>query len=160
MKEYLRQAEEKDISEVVSLYSDAVGREGCTWNEYYPTRDDAWHDFERGCLYVFVSDGKIVGAVSVVPENELDSLECWKINDSCREIARVTVSKELSGKGLGAKMVGELLSVLKDGGCRAVHILAAKRNAAALKTYKKLGFEFVGECFMYGNDYFAAEKIL
>ncbi len=160
MEEYLKQAEEKDVSEAVSLYSDAVGREGCTWNEYYPTREDARCDFEHDCLYVFVSDGKIVGAVSVVPENELDSLECWKINEDVREIARVTVSKELSGQGLGAKMVGELLCVLKNGGFRAVHILAAKQNAAALKTYKKLGFEFVGECFMYGNDYFAAEKIL
>ena len=160
MDTYLRRAEEKDIPSVVSLYSDAVGREGCTWNEYYPTRDDAENDLKNGCLYVYEYDGKTIGAISIVPENELDEMECWKKNEDVREFARVTVSEEYSGHGFAGMMVGELFSVLSSQGCKSVHILAAKCNKAALRTYEKLGFEFVGECFMYGNNYFAAEKIL
>lgn len=156
----LRKATANDIYHVVALYKDASGREGCTWNEYYPTSDDAAYDNEKGCLYVYESDGKIIGAVSVIYENELDDMEFWKVKENVREIARVTISKEYSGHGYAASMVGRLLDVLSGKGCKAVHILAAKCNAAALKTYEKLGFEIVSDCFMYGNDYFAAEKIL
>ena len=115
---------------------------------------------KNGCLYVYEHDGKTIGAVSVVPENELDGMECWTQNEAAREFARVTVSKEYSGRGFAGIMVRELLSVLSSQGCKSVHILVAKCNKAALRTYEKLGFEFVGECFMYGNDYYMAEKLL
>ena len=74
MNEYiLRIAEKEDLPVVARLYSEAAGRTGCTWNEYYPTKEDAENDLAHGCLYVYENRKEVIGAISVVPENEHDS---------------------------------------------------------------------------------------
>ena len=156
----VRKAHEAEIADVVRLYQSAVGRSGCTWNAFYPTLEEARSDYDHGGLYVALLDGRIIGAASVVPENELDDLPCWKAARGGREIARVVVSAEYAGRGFGAAIVGQLLAALKDGGCGAVHLLVAQSNPAAIATYRRLGFAFLGECFLYDNHYYACELMM
>ena len=56
--------------------------------------------------------------------------------------------------------MAEGMDVFKKDGCRAVHILAASINAAAQKTYERIGFVARGECDMYGSHYIAYELML
>ena len=157
----LRKAAESDLYAVTMLYHAACQMENSTWNEYYPTAEDAAADLDAGGLYVYVDGETVIGAVSVAAENELDELKCWRVRDDrVKEIARVTISGAYRGLGLAAKMLEELLEILKIQGCSAVHLLAAKCNPAALKTYERLEFEYLTECEMYGNTYFAGEKEL
>ena len=158
----IRQAIRSDLPAVSALYREAVGSDGCIWNEYYPTIEDAENDLARGGLYVMENEnGRIIAATSVVPENELDGLNFWNYQgEHVREAARITVKKEYRGRGLSAVLLGRIFDLLKKDGCEAIRLLAAKCNPAALRTYEKMGFQVLSECEMYGNEYFAEEKIL
>ncbi len=156
----LRKATPEDTETVLSLYRDAVGREGCTWNEYYPSAETVEEDLGFGSLYVYESDGTVIGCVSVVGENELDELDGWEHMQNVREFARITISKQYAGQGLAGKLLTELFDRLKGEGCEAIHILVAVGNMAAQKTYTRLGFRLFGEVEMYDHLYHAGELIL
>lgn len=50
-----------------------------------------------------------------------------------------------------------LLEELRRQGVSSVHLLAAKAYPPAVKTYRALGFAFLGECHRYGADYYIFE---
>jgi ribosomal protein S18 acetylase RimI-like enzyme len=156
-----RKAKKEELPKVSSLYKSVIGSTGCAWNDNYPNEENIQNDFDSGCLYVLVEDTSVIGAVSVVPENELDHMNCWNIKDGKqRELARLVVSPYYQGKGYAREMLTRLFIELRDSGCPAVHILVAKGNDYAIRLYKSLGFSFLEECFMYGNDFYACEKAL
>lgn len=155
----LRKAAASDLNDVISLYHAAIGREGCTWNEFYPTREDAENDLSHGCLYVGTLRDEIMASISVVPENELDGYVFFD-GKNAREIARITVAKQDAGRGYAALLLRQLFEIMKKDGISAVRLLAAKGNTAALKTYENLGFQIKGEVSAYGNEYYAEELSL
>ncbi|MBQ7010444.1 MAG: GNAT family N-acetyltransferase [Clostridia bacterium] len=150
-----------DINTVIKIYSAVKGRGFCVWNDDYPTAAIAAEDQAAGCLYVLKNDGEIIGCASVEPIAEDDDLPFWRINDgSHREISRIAVLPAHQGKGYAKKMVSLLTDALKSKGIRSIHLLAAKENPPACKTYSALGFDLIGECFRYGHDYYVFEKLL
>ena len=156
-----RKALASDLEAVANLYKSAIGRPGCVWNEEYPTVEDATNDLKNSNLYVLDFDSIIIGAVSVLGENEWNECADWQVTDgSQREIARVVVSEAHKGKGYAVQMLDALFAHLAEEGCRAIHLTVAKANPAAMHTYKKLGFVFLAEAFMYGHDYWLCEKVL
>ena len=100
---------------------------------------------------------KVIGAISIVTENELDGFDCWSCKDS-KEIARVVIDKNYQGHGLSFEMVQRIETILKNKGYKAIHLSVVKTNIPAYKTYIKAGFNVVGEAKMYGNDYYLMEK--
>ena len=129
------------------------------WNDSYPTMTEIEQDLEMKSLYVMTDGSKVIGAISVVPENELDGFDCWSYKSS-REIARVVIDKAYRGNGLSFKMVQNIVSILQKNGCKAIHLSVVKTNIPAYKTYIKAGFGVVGEAQMYGNDYYLMEKAI
>lgn len=153
-------AKETDLPAVLALYRSVVGTKGSIWDENYPSEENLQNDFQTGGLYVLKDNKNLIGAVSLVAENELDDLDCWKTRDGTqRECARLAVSPQHQGKGYARELANRMLFQLKKDGCHAVHILAAKCNTHAVNLYRSLGFEFCGECSLYGNKYYACEKI-
>ena len=154
-------ARAEDIDAVVKIYDSVRGVGFCVWNENYPTREHAERDRDADCLYVLKQDGETVGCASVEPIAEDDDLPFWRINDGThREISRIAISPAHQGRGYAAKMVGMLIERLASLGVHSVHLLAAKANPPAYRTYRALGFDFIGECYRYGTDYYVCEKIL
>lgn len=162
MSEYrLEKARAEHIEAVGALYKSLIGQAGCTWNEYYPEADSPKNDCEHGCLYVYTERGAIIGAATVMFENEFDYIDLWHINDGThREISRVCISKARQGRGLAKRMLELLFAELVKQGCKSVHLLASKENTAAIRTYQALGFEFLGEHSAFGHDFYACEKCL
>lgn len=157
----LRKARQGDLADVLRLYRSVLGRPGCTWTEEYPAQEEIDYDFGHDSLFVLCEEDAVIGAASVVPDNELDELDCWRLSDgSQREIARIVIAPERQGRGCAKAMLSMLFSIMRKNGCSAVHLLAAKENPAAVRTYQALGFAIVGECFTYGHDYFAMEMKL
>ncbi len=154
-----RTAKETDRGDVYSLYKTAIGSEGCVWNELYPSMNEINEDLAANSLFVLESEGNIIGAISVVPENELDGMDCWQFENAA-EIARVVVHSAYRGKNLAAFMVSETEKRLLADGCRAIHLSVAKKNTAAYKTYINKGFKTVGEAKLYCGDYYLMEKEL
>lgn len=155
----LRKALAADAELVLGMYRDAIGREGCTWNIYYPSEETIEEDLACGGLYVYECDGVAIGCVSVVGENELDELEGWTHTENVREFGRITIRKEYAGQNLSQRLLKELFEKLKSEGCEAVHMLVAVSNMAAQKIYIRMGFRLFGEVEMYGNRYYCGEMI-
>ncbi len=157
----LRLPLESEKNEILSLYKSVIGEGFCVWNEFYPEMQEIEHDMETENLFVLVEDCCIIGAVSVVPENELDGFDFWSNHDGRhRELARVVVARSYRGKGLAYGMVQRMLPILKERGCTSVRLSVAKCNIPAYKTYKKAGFDVAGEAEMYGGSYYLMEKML
>ena len=157
----LRNATEQDLPAVFALYTEAIGREGCVWDAEYPGDHFLRSDLEAGDLYVLTEDDTVIGAVSLEQEREYDGLAPFVLNDdSEREIARVVIAKSHAGRGLAAKMLQLLFAHLKEIGVRGIRLSVASCNAAAMGTYRKLGFTFLNRAQLYGGDYWLCEKLL
>lgn len=155
-----RLAKENELDNIIKLYSSAVGNDYCTWNNEYPTMLEARDDFDNRSLYVLTIEDQIIGAISIVPINELDDFEGWNRKDNVREIARVVMASDFQGLGLGKLMVANVLTVLEKNGYKAAHLSVALENKPAYKLYLSLGFVNRGEAFMYGGSYYLLEKEL
>ena len=152
---------EADAEIASQIYDSVRGRGLTVWSESYPHLSDAIRDARAGCLYILRDNGANVGCCSVEPGAEDDDLPFWKICDgSHREISRIAVSFSCQGRGYAKTMVQMLIERLMAGGVRSIHLLCAKKNLPAVKTYRALGFEFIGECYRYGADYYVCEKLL
>ena len=158
-KQNFRLATQEDAAQVLSLYESAKSSALCVWNDSYPSMTEIAHDLETKNLYVMTDGSKVIGAISVVPENELDGFDCWSCTDG-KEIARVVIDKAYQGHGLSYEMVQSIESILRGNGHMAIHLSVVKTNLPAYKTYIKAGFAVVGEAQMYGNDYYLMEKAI
>ncbi len=154
-----RNANLGDLPQIASLYRAAIGTPGCTWNESYPGAFELEHDFSSGNLYVLSEGETVIGAVSVVSPNELDDAYGWDVQNA-KEIARVVISQDHKGCGLAVQMLSQLFKKLHQEGCSAIHLSAACSNAAAIKTYQRLGFAFLAQAHLYGHQFYLCEKKL
>ena len=154
----LRKAKSNDRDTVATLYRSSIGREGCAWNRHYPAMEDLDGDLAAQNLYVLEQSGSVIGAVSVVHEEELETLAPWKYTgESVKGIARVVIKKECAGQGLAKKMLTMLFAKLKEEGGTAVRLSVACQNQAAMKTYQRLGFAMLAKAHLYGGEYYLAE---
>lgn len=158
--EELRAATKEELPQIMKLYRSVVGLEGCTWDAFYPNEDTLLEDFEAGQLFVLWKGEQILGAGSIVPENELDDLDCWQFRENARELARIVIAPKFQGKGYGKQLVEKLSERLKQSSHDAIHILVAKRNHSAQRMYQQIGFQNKGSCHRYGINFFAYEKKL
>ena len=156
----LRLAKKEELDAVLALYRSAVGAEFCTWDEEYPGEFEIEQDFANDSLFLLCDNDSVLGAISVVPDNELEELDCWQCREATAELARVVVVPSLQGKGLSKTLVTEAENMLRQRGVRAVHLLAAVKNIPANKCYESCGYMRYAPIEMYDNLYYPCEKLL
>lgn len=150
-----------DADKILALYRAVIGSEYCIWDASYPGKNEIQSDLAGDNLFVLRKDADIIGAISVVSENELDDLPFWTFRGTeIAEIARVAVAPDYQGQGLARHMIGKIERLLKDRGVAAVHLLAARANIPACQTYDKAGYKSIAECDRYGHRFVAYEKEL
>ena len=156
-----RKATLADTEQVYALYRSVVGSEFCVWSDEYPGQFEIEQDLAAKSLFVLTNGGEIVGAISIVPENELDDFDFWKNKDGAhKEIARVVVAESRRGNAFALEMVRKVADLLCKSGCTSLRLSVAKTNIPACKTYIKAGFATVGEAHLYGGEYYLMEKNL
>ena len=84
------------------------------------------------------TDGKVVGAVWVRIMNDYGH-----IDDRTPSFA-VSLYKDFRGLGIGTDMMKRMLALLKKNGYERASLAVQKANYA-IKMYRKIGFEIVGE---------------
>lgn len=89
------------------------------------------------CLAAEV-DGKIVGAVWVRIMNDYGH-----VDDETPSFA-ISLYKEYRGRGIGTALMEKMLGLLRESGCKRASLAVQKENYA-VRMYKKVGFEIVGE---------------
>ena len=157
----LRFAKEDELPLVWEMYQDAKSYDGCVWNDEYPDKELLIEDFKNGNLCVFVLKNKIIGAISIEFDDELDNFDCWKVqSEKSVSFARVVIAKDFLGQGYGTKMVEKLLNVFEQSDWGVVRILVSPKNLSAMAIYKKLGFEFLCIKNVFEQDFWLCEKAL
>jgi ribosomal-protein-alanine N-acetyltransferase len=100
-------------------------------------------------LFVLEENEKIIGYSGV-----------WIIPDSAT-ITKVTVAKEYQGKGLGNKLMEDLIERTIAAGCEYLSLEVRVSNRKAYLLYKKFGFVQVGirkKYYSDGEDAYAMVK--
>lgn len=151
----------EDGEEILKLYRSMLGTSYCRWNEHYPAPENVEDDFARDSLFCIKERGEVIAAISIDHDEDADRLECWsRMMQPAMELSRVCVRSDHQGQGIAGQMIREMLEIGKERGYRSAHFLVSKYNLPALKAYSQLGFCRVGECRMYGDDFWCYEKAL
>lgn len=181
-----RRATWEDAEEILQLYRSLIGTEYCVWTENYPTEREVEFDLSRNALFclreiTLESDrreqewqrpgetteprpetrGRLMGVISIDDDPEVKALSCWSPElKPVAELSRLGVAPEYQNRGIARILLQEAMEELKSQGYKAVHILVAKDNVKALRSYEKLHFTTAGDCELFGHSYWCYEKEL
>lgn len=163
-----RLARREEADEILKLYKSLIGMEYCAWTENYPTEQEVEFDLSRDALFCLreISDETahtqpLVSVISIDDDPQVKALSCWSQElTPVAELSRLGVAVEYQNRGIARRLLREAMEVLKQRGYKAVHILVAKDNVKALRSYEKLHFTLAGECNLYDHAYWCYEKAL
>ena len=141
-----RKAETCEAEAIRVLYQAVIGTPFCTWDESYPGETEIAGDLSADTLYVLEEDHQVIGAISIVSENELDHFSCWSVKENAREFARVVIKPDQQHKGLSVCLVEGVIRKLQKQGFAAIHIAVAKENIPALSTGSSCNAHFSCAC--------------
>ncbi len=153
----LRPATLADVPAILALYRSQVGHGDSDWDEEYPNRDILMEDLDAGSQFVAVIAGNIVGAISACDGDDDLSHLPWTPGHGLY-LFRLCVSPAAQGHGLGAEIMRQTVQMAKARGFDAVRLLCAKANGTAQRLYQRLGFGYLGDCFLYETDFTVLEK--
>lgn len=154
-------ATENDREQIMALYLEQIGKEFCPWDEDYPSNETIDFDLSRDALFVMKEDQKIIAAISIDEDADIDALDCWdRTMFPGGQLARLAVTASHQSKGIARKMLQHGMAALKERGYESIHFLVNKHNVKALRSYASFGFHVAGECFMYDQDFLCYEKRL
>ena len=158
---YEREVILKLRNDKVDLYKLQVGREYCPWSEDYPSEETIDYDLSRDALFVMKANGKIISAISIEKDEDVDALPCWgRDTEPAGELARLAVLPEEQNQGIGKIMLQFGMGELKRRGFRGIRFLVGKYNKKAISCYSGFGFQIVGKCHIYEQDFLCYEKEL
>ena len=160
----IRKAVENDIPRIAGIYdeihtAEEQGRITVGWERgIYPTENTARAAFLRNDLFVIEADGLVVGS-AIINDEQPPAYSQVEWSVSCDDsgvlvLHTLTVSPELSGRGLGKRMVKyyEEMAKEKKNGC--LRLDTNEKNTVARKMYKALGYAEKGmvPCEFNGID--------
>ena len=107
--------------------------------KFYQEETKIAGDPSAGTLCLPEGNHQMLGAISIVPENEPDRFSCRAVKENARKFAGVVIKPE----GLSVYPVESVIRELQRQGVAAIHIAAAKKNTPAQKLCRKTGFDFL-----------------
>ena len=155
------QAEITDLQNIMKIISSSLTREFCPWNENYPTESDIRIDILNGDGYCLKKADKVVAYISRDRNPEEGELPLWtpELNPGA-EISRLVVAEEFENRGIARIMIISIMDRLKRMGFKSCRYLVAENNIPAIRSYKILEFNKVGETDLFDNHFICYEKEL
>lgn len=120
--------EQSDLDTFAHIDDSIIGRGG----QIFLAADEADGEYQ--------SAGHMVGCCALKPHPETD----------CHELAKMAVTPEAQGKGIGRKLGEALLDYAKSHGVKRIFLEGNTRLEASIALYRKLGFK---EIPLEGNAY-------
>ncbi len=137
----IRTATKEDISSITEIYNDAVLNTTATFDIEPKTysEQESWFEQHAGkfTVIVAVDNDAVVGWASLSPWSD----RCAYSNTA--DVA-VYIKDEFRGKGIGKKLVKELLKRGPDNGLHSAIAKICAENEVSLNLFKKLGFKNIG----------------
>ena len=156
----LRAAAEADEDAVLRLYADCVRAGHTHWTDEYPDRESAEEDLRSRTLYVCEHDGRIMGAVSLLPTDDCEELGLPYAPGKACVLCRLGVAPGWQGRGLGKRLLSMAEEQARKLGYAAMHLMCEENAARPRRLYEGAGYRPVGPVALYGHRYTAYEKLL
>jgi GNAT superfamily N-acetyltransferase len=102
-----------------------------------------------GNIFFALLSGKAIGTVAVLKENELRY-----------EIAKMAVSPEYQGKGIGKLLLKHAIDYAKKNGATSIYLISNTKLTSAVTLYEKLGFQQISGTNAYERGDYMAELFL
>ncbi len=164
----------EDFSAVEAFYAHVVndtthmptyGR----WKQgLYPTEEDYNKYIQGNSFYLYKEGETIVGAMAVTMfQGEDYHAIAWSQelpDDEVAVLHILAVNPDYQGRGIGAQLVREAITLAKANGMKAIRLDALATNLPAHKLYERLGFVYRGKQHLYAantgwTDFFYFEYI-
>jgi L-amino acid N-acyltransferase YncA len=137
----IRTATKKDISYITEIYNDAVLNTTATFDTEPKSiaEQEKWFDKHKGkfIIIVGIEDNIVAGWASLSPWSNRAAYS------STADIA-VYIKEGFRGKGIGEKLVEQLLEKGPHLGLHTAIAKICKENEASINLFKKLGFKHIG----------------
>jgi GNAT superfamily N-acetyltransferase len=149
-----RKAHEKDLDAIVSIYNgifkdEEAGILTTGWvRGIYPTRKTAEDAIRAGEMFLEVHQGEIVACGRINAKQEPEYAKAfWQYPAEDTEVLvlhTLAVSRQTAGKGFGTEFIAYYEKVAADAGAKTLRLDTNKRNRAARRLYKHLGYREAG----------------
>ena len=150
----IRKAESQDIDRITEIYDEIhceekAGRLSTGWLcGIYPVRKTAELALERGDLFVFEKDERVL-ASAIINQSQVDVYKNggWLFpapDSDVMVLHTLTVSPKAKKQGVGSAFVAFYEDYARKNGCTVLRIDTNAKNTVARAFYQKLGFREAG----------------
>lgn len=153
----LVKASQADYSAICALYEKVCrhmleqGNRQWRWGGY-PNGDLVQQDLDSQTLYIVREEGEILCAVCVVPQDDREHQGInWLFGGKVGMFHRLAIAPDAQGKGLGRKVMEEVIGILRAQGCDCLRCDTFCENHHALKLYRGLGMRDAGQVYYEGE---------
>ena len=156
----IRTIQEKDNTALAILIRSTLKEFGANHpgTVYYDESTDHLFDIfktPRSIYYVADLNGEVVGGGGIYPTEGLPT-------DTC-ELVKMYLYPQIRGKGLGTLLIRKCMEFAKQTGYHNIYLETMPELQQALKTYQKLGFEYLdhsmGNSGHFGCDMWMLKKL-
>lgn len=134
----LRPARRDEVARIVAMLADdqlGAKREATDDLSPYLAAFDAIAADPNNDLLVWDEDGSVAGCLQLTFIPGLSRRGGWRM-----QVESVRVAREVRGRGVGEKMMAEVIAMAKARGCRTVQLTTDKSRKDAHRFYERLGF--------------------
>lgn len=133
----VREMNEKDWKRVEEIYLQGIERGTATFNTKCPSYEEWDKAHIDNCRFVYADEGKVVGWVAISPTSSRCAYK------GCVEMS-VYIDSNYQGRGIGTKLVGQLLQEAEKLGYWSVMSTVISINTASIALHRKCGFREIG----------------
>ncbi len=162
----IRKAKLEDLNIIIDIFKNATNRMSDNnihqWDEIYPTNEILQEDILKNQMYVGIKGNNIVSVVVINDEYDDEYEDAnWKYNNErFVVIHRLCVNPVYQNQKIGENTMFIIGDLLKKEGIQSIRLDVFSLNPYALKMYKALGYEKVGEAHWRKGLFYLLEKKL
>ncbi len=128
------------------------------WPGNYPDQARFQNDYEQNALFLYFEEDKILGSISLLPDDESAYREIQWFKDHSLVIHRLIVDPDRQRQGIGQKLFAFAIAKAQEEGYASVKVDTHPDNLRMQALIKRMGFVDVG--YLSGINRLAYEYVL
>lgn len=133
----IRTMTESDWSQVSRIFQAGVETGIATFQSLIPSWETWNENYHQTCRFVAECDGKVIGWIALAAVSKKPPYS------GVAEIS-VYIDDEMRGKGVGTRLINEVISCSETHGFWMLQAVIIQKNEASIALHKKCGFREVG----------------
>ena len=151
MKYIVEKANLEEKKEVLEIYKNLIGEEGCTWDAEYPNIETIESDISNNGLYSLKIDNNLVGIASLIKEDKVYE-EISKFRNPYL-LTRVGIDKNYQNKGYSKILLNKIFEDAKKRKIDLIYLLVAENNVKAKNLYNSFSFKFCMNVYEHSRQW-------